>query len=182
MMQPAAPDASELRTDIERLKAEIDALTTERAARIKACEVPIPEEEQRACHLAGFRIEAARLSNIGPARCAVLRSWGIDTAADIDEARVADIPGFGRTLTEKLVLWRERLEAGFVYSDKATVDPLQVQAIDRQLAPRRTRLMKELRDGISELERRIGSYVKERQVLWARVEAAFEARMLARHR
>ena len=47
--------------------------------------------------LATFRIEDAKLTNIGPARCAVLRSWGIDTAADVDEAKIADIPGFGST-------------------------------------------------------------------------------------
>ena len=37
----------------------------------------------------------------------MLRSWGIDTAADIDEARIADIPGFGKNLTDTLVIWRD---------------------------------------------------------------------------
>ena len=47
-------------------------------------------------------------------------------------------------------------EKAFVYNAVAIVDPLEVQRIDRQLAARRTKLMKELRERISEVERRVG--------------------------
>ena len=180
LAQPDPPDVSDLRPAIEALKKDLDALAAEREARIRACATPEPEAEQRARYLAGFRIEAAKLTNIGPARCAVLRSWGIDTAADVDEAKIADIPGFGKNLTDKLVIWRDMKEKAFVYNAAAIVDPLEVQRIDRQLAARRTKLMKELRERISEVERRVGQFNSDRAALWTQVETAFNARMLAR--
>ena len=91
LAQPGPPDVSNLRP--EALKKDLEALAAEREARIRACAVFEPEAEQRTRYLATFRIEAAKLPNIGPARCAVLRSWGIDTAADVDEGKIADIPG-----------------------------------------------------------------------------------------
>jgi DNA-binding helix-hairpin-helix protein with protein kinase domain len=162
------------------LKKDLDALAAEREARIRACASPEPEPEQRARYLAGFRIEAAKLTNIGPARCAVLRSWGIDTAADVDEGRIADIPGFGKNLTDKLVIWCDMKQKAFVYNGIAIADPLEVQRIDRQLAARRTKLMKETRERISEVERRVGQFNSDRAALWTQVEMAFNARMLAR--
>jgi DNA-binding helix-hairpin-helix protein with protein kinase domain len=117
---------------------------------------------------------------IDPARCAVLRSWGIDTAADVDAGKIADIPGFGKNLTDKLVIWRDVKERTFIYNAAPVIDPLEVQRIDRQLAARRTRLMKELRERIAELERRVASFNSGRAALWRQVEAAFSARMLAR--
>ena len=91
------------------------------------------EAEQRARYLAGFRIEAAKLTNIGPARCAVLRFRGINTAADVEEDRISEIAGFGKSLTDKLVIWGAVKEKAFVYNAAAIADPLEVQRIDRQL-------------------------------------------------
>ena len=55
-----------------------------------------------------------------------------------------------------------------------------MQHIERQLAVRRTKLMKELRERIAEVERRIDRFTNARAVLWGQVEAAFKERMLAR--
>ena len=141
---------------------------------------PSSRPSSRARYLAGFRIEAAKLPNIGPARCAVLRSWAIDTAADVDEGKIADIPGFGKNLTDKLVIWRDMKEKSFIYYDAPIVDPLEVQRIDRQLAARRAKLMKELRERIAEVERRVAQFNSGRAALWTQVEASFSARMMAR--
>ena len=37
----------------------------------------------------------------------MLRSWGVEAAAEIDEEKVGSIPGFGRKLTERLVNWAQ---------------------------------------------------------------------------
>ena len=173
--QPGPPDVSALRSPIEQVKQQLDALAAERDARIKACSAPEPEDAQRARYLGSFRIEDAKLPNIGPARCAVLRSWGIDTAADIEVAKIAEIPGFGKSLTDKLVIWREMREKAFVPTTNAIIDPLEVQKIDRQLATRRTKLMKELREKIAEVEARMKPFHDMRARLWADVEAAHVA-------
>lgn len=56
------------------------------------------------------------------------------------------------------------------------IDPLEVQRI----AIRRTKLMKDLRERIAEVERRVAGFNSGRDALWRQVEAAFNARMLAR--
>lgn len=173
------PDVSDLKPPIHALKQQLDALAAERDARIQACAAPEPEDAQRVRYLGALRIEDAKLHNIGPARCAVLRSWGIDTAADVEEAKIAEIPGFGKNLTDKLVIWREMKENGFAPSTASIVDPLEVQRIDRQLAARRTKLMRDLREKIAEVERRTADFVKEREARWAKVEAAHQARQRA---
>jgi DNA-binding helix-hairpin-helix protein with protein kinase domain len=178
--QPTPPDVSDLRPPIESLKAELDALSAERQAAIAACAAPESEQDQRARYLGGLRIEDAKLANIGPARCAVLRSWGIDTAADIDEAKISEIPGFGKSLTDKLIIWREFKEKAFIASTASIIDPHEVQRIDRRLATRRTKLMKELRERITEVEGRMSDHIKQREALWARVEAAYQARLAHR--
>ena len=180
LTQPEPPDVSDLRPPIEALKKDLEAIAAEREARIRACAMSQTEAEQRAQLLASFRIEGAKLANIGPARCAVLRSWGIDTAADVDESKIADIPGFGKNLTDTLVVWRDMRDRGFVYMPAPVIDPLEVQRIDRQLAARRTKLMKELRERIVEVEQRVGRFNADRAALWGQVEAAFNERMLAR--
>jgi DNA-binding helix-hairpin-helix protein with protein kinase domain len=174
------PDLSGERRALEDLKAKIDALASEREGRIKALARSVPEAEQRARYLGQFRIEDAGLHNIGPARCAVLRSWGIDTAADVDAARVAEIPGFGRNLTDRLVNWRWGREQNFRFMPLAIADPMEVQKLDRELAAQRINLMKDLRTGIAELESRIKRAHGDRVALWVTVERAFNAWMLNR--
>lgn len=164
---PAAPDVTDLAGPIAAVKTKLDALAVERDNRIRACAAPMPEDEQRVRYLAQYRIEDARLHNIGAARCAVLRSWGIDTAADVDVVKISAIPGFGKNLTDKLLLWRENHEKGFTPSTAVVIDPLEVQKIDRDLASRRTRLMKELREYILEMERRFAPVVQAREAILA---------------
>ena len=52
----------------------------------------------------------------------MLRSWGIDTAADVDAGKIADIPGFGKNLTDKLVIWRDMKDKAFNYNAAPIVD------------------------------------------------------------
>jgi DNA-binding helix-hairpin-helix protein with protein kinase domain len=172
--QPDPPDVSNLRPTIEHLKKQLDVLALEREVAIRACARLETEDAQRAHYLGTLHIEDAKLANIGPARCAVLRSWGIDTAADVDEANIAAIPGFGKYLTDKLVIWRDIKAKNFVPNTTATIDPHDVQRIDRRLAARRTKLMKDLREQVTGVERRMGDYLKERDALWALVEAAYQ--------
>ena len=66
--------------------------------------------------------------------------------------------------------------------DSHIVIPLKESSagIDRQLAARRAKLMKELRERIAEVERRVALFNSGRAALWGQVETAFNARMLAK--
>ena len=138
-LKAGAPDLPAERRIILELKAKLDGLATERTARLRALAKPVSESQQRLTYLEQFRIDEAGLFNIGGARIAVLRSWGVETAAEIDERKISSIPGFGRNLTERLVNWREGLEQRFHFEPTAVADPRDVQRIDRELAARRTR-------------------------------------------
>jgi DNA-binding helix-hairpin-helix protein with protein kinase domain len=176
-----APDFSGERRALQDVKAKIEALASERESRLRALARPIPEAEQRARYLGRHRIENAGLHNIGVARSAVLRSWGIETAAEVDATKVAAIPGFGRNLTDRLTNWRWGLEQNFKFTPMSLTDPIEVQNLDRELAARRISLVKELRTGIAGLEQRVNSASNDRSVLWSKLETVFNAWMLIRH-
>jgi DNA-binding helix-hairpin-helix protein with protein kinase domain len=162
------------------LKASLDALGPERERRVKALEKTITEAEQRARYLGQYRIEDAGFYNMGVARSVVLRSWGIETAADIDEAKIAQVPGFGRNLTDRLVNWRDGLEGRFLFEPAAVADPLDVRKVDREIAIQRIAFMKELRIRVVGLENQARRILDDRTTQWKRLEAAFGERMLAR--
>jgi hypothetical protein len=52
---------------------------------------------------------------------------------------------------------------------------------DTDLAARRIKLKRELRNGIAEIERGMGVFVNERAVMWKRLESALNDWMLARN-
>lgn len=64
-------------------------------------------------HLQQHAIADARLEGIGPSRKEMLRSFGIETAADVTREAIRQVPGFGPHLTQVLVAWRDTLEQGF---------------------------------------------------------------------
>jgi DNA-binding helix-hairpin-helix protein with protein kinase domain len=55
-------------------------------------------ENQLTHYLERFAIANAKIPKIGSARKAVLRSFGIETAADVDQRKISAIQGFGPTL------------------------------------------------------------------------------------
>lgn len=126
-------------------------------------------------YLGSLRFEDAKVPNIGAARCVVVRPWGIDTATDIDDATVAEIPGFGRSLTDKLMVRRMMREKYFTPSTTVIVAPLDVQRINRYFAVRRSKLVKDLRERIAEVERAMEPYLAERARRWAEVEETYAA-------
>jgi hypothetical protein len=72
-------------------------------------------KRQLQTYLDGFDIEHARIKGIGPAKQAALASYGIDTAADVSEAKLLQVPGFGSATIQPLLDWRIGLERRFVY-------------------------------------------------------------------
>lgn len=69
------------------------------------------EEVQRKAYLKRCFIATADIKGIGVNRKAMLRSYGIETAADV--TGYIRVPGFGDVLISELFNWRTRVEAGF---------------------------------------------------------------------
>ena len=58
--------------------------------------------------LDAFMISGASISGIGIERTRVLASHGIETAADVNVRDVRSVPGFGPSLTDALMAWRNK--------------------------------------------------------------------------
>ena len=120
----------------DRLKEELGKLTSTREAR------------QRAAFLDRFLIRSARIGGIGPVRKATLMSFGIETAADISQIAVRQVPGFGEVMTRNLLDWRHTLELRFRYNPVRNAQDLADEnRLRADFARRRGNLEAVIRDG-----------------------------------
>ncbi len=118
------------------------------------------------------RILDAEIPGIGPARVAMLQSYGIETAADVTEADVFKVPGFGPVRTRSLLDWRRAIEQRFVFDPSRGVDPSDIQAIDREISFTRMRLEDDLRRGPDMLRQVSQQVVSVREAVGPELEAA----------
>ena len=168
------------KSSILALKHKIDGLAVERQTRLAAMTGQVVSE-QRLAYLRQHRIADANLYNIGPARLATLHAHGFETAADVDKRRLSNIAGFGSHLVFRLVLWRRQLEDAFDRARPNADDAARRSRIDKEIARRRAHLVTLLRGDIAKLETLSERIVSSRTRLWPRLEAAFAARMHAKH-
>jgi len=105
------------------------------------------QQRQLQAFLQPIRIEDAKIDGIGQSRKATLVSFGIETAADVVESALRQVPGFGPSSTKKLLVWRQSLEAGFRYQTGQGIPPAELAALERELSARLKKLEQELTDG-----------------------------------
>ncbi len=102
-------------------------------------------------YLDRFRIDKASISNIGRSRCAVLRSNGVETAADVSYQKIIGIQGFGDALTSDILAWRKRLETKFRFDHSKGVDKRDLDDLERRIARKQRDLEVRLANGANEL-------------------------------
>ena len=148
------PDASqrfsaklaELRTS----KTEYQNLHTIRQRKLQQLEKEV-HQRQLERFLDAHRIDKAHINGIGLARQITLRSYGLETAADISLNAVLAVPGFGPTYAAKLLVWRSSIEQRFVFDPTRGVDPQDRRAVETDIQTRRTKLEQEFRSGVTVL-------------------------------
>jgi DNA-binding helix-hairpin-helix protein with protein kinase domain len=89
-------------------------------------------ESQKEDFLQRHFISDEKISDIGGTRQATLASYGIETAFDISEARIDQVPGFGPKLTRRLLSWRLEIEGRFVFQPSVGVPADQQQALEQR--------------------------------------------------
>ncbi len=134
---------SEVRTKYLNLEA---AFTKERAALSS-------REWQLRKYLSQIFIDDHDIPGIGPTRRAVLQSFQIETAADVDWSKVDAVPGFGWGLTKQLVGWRKSLEAQFQYDPSRGIDPSDLAQVNNKYAKLRRDFEMTLLAGADELRK-----------------------------
>ena len=86
-------------------------------------------EAQLQIFLQRFYIERAKIKGIGNTRKVMLRSYGIETAADVELHRVQAISGFGPVIAGNLVAWRRSVEKRFMFDPNQPINPTDIAAV-----------------------------------------------------
>lgn len=151
---------TEKRGELDRKREEYLGLTSAHQ-RERALLSAKREQLQRARYLDTFYIANAQIPRIGPGLKEALRSWGIETAADVTASKVDEVPGFGPTRVEELLKWRAAIERRFTFEPRRDVDPADIAALDHRFAMKRQGIERLLGSGASEL-RSVAGTVKQR--------------------
>jgi DNA-binding helix-hairpin-helix protein with protein kinase domain len=143
----------DLRQSLKSTKETYEGLPREQARRLEEY-TKNRRAVQLQMHLSTCLIRRFDISKIGTGRKTILLSYGIETAADISEAAVLRVPGFGPGLTEALLSWRRSMEGRFVYVPGSTpADTAAMNAIKADVAQKAVRLKDELSTGPAKLTR-----------------------------
>ena len=108
-------------------------------------------ERQQKKFLENCFIDTCISPRLGENRKAALRSFGIETAADIAPHKIMSIPGFDTTLINELMNWRKQQERKFVYDDENRVSASDIQSLIHTFQPKIRRVEREILAGIEKL-------------------------------
>jgi DNA-binding helix-hairpin-helix protein with protein kinase domain len=139
-------------SQLEATKQTWQDLNNERHRRLRMLEQQ-REASQRRAFLDRFKLEHATIPGIGPGRKAMLASYNVETAADIEHGRISKIPGFGPALIGSLRTWHAKVEAKFRFDPSKGVDPQEIAALDREIAVKRAALERDILNGPADLKR-----------------------------
>jgi DNA-binding helix-hairpin-helix protein with protein kinase domain len=132
-------------------------------------------ERQLRRYLDQYRIDQADIAGLGPGRKVTLQSYGMETAADLSQAALATVPGFGPSLISKLVDWRGSLERGFAFDPTQPLEVADLAALEHDIAAQRAKLEAALRHGPAQLYQMRDQILARRQSLLPTVTAALKA-------
>ena len=158
------PGFSDIRRELDTSKARYDNLPQQRAKRLQELSEQIRQRQLQE-YLDRFPLALARIPGIGPAKAAMLASHGIDTAGDIEHAKVLAVPGFGQVTTKKLLVWRRSYERTFRFDPRRGVSPSDTMAVERDIAMARSALERDISTGLSRLKAVAASAASRRAAL-----------------
>ncbi len=144
------PPFARVRQTLETQKRDYDDLPNQRARRLQKLWED-RRQSQMAEHLDRCQIALARIPNIGRAKVATLQSYGIDTAADIDAAKIIRIPGFGPATVKRLTDWRHAQEGQFRFDSARGPAQATVNAVENDIMTRRRKLEQDITAGLAQL-------------------------------
>jgi DNA-binding helix-hairpin-helix protein with protein kinase domain len=109
-------------------------------------------ERQLTLFLERYYVSHAKIKGIGNGRKATLRSYGIETAADVVRHRIEGISGFGPAMAGTLIGWRVSLERSFVFNPNQPINPADIMAIKNDVARQTGDVVTKLRKCLSNLQ------------------------------
>jgi hypothetical protein len=110
------------------------------------------KEAQLRSFLQQFYIAYAKIRGIGRNRKILLRSYGVETAADVEQNRVQQISGFGPVVAGSLIAWRKSIEKRFVFNPNQPISPADIAAIKAAVLKKKSQLEGDLRQSLARLQ------------------------------
>lgn len=151
--QEVGPEAfAKKKQDFARLRDEYQQLSEREKAELASLHASA-EARQKNQFLERHFLDAAAISGVGPAKKAALRSFGIETAADVTWNKVISVRGFGEVLTQAVVDWRKACERRFVFNPNLAVTEADKNAVRAKVVTRRRTIEITLNAAATELQR-----------------------------
>lgn len=100
-----------------------------------------------------FFISDAQLPRIGQGRVATLESFGIETAADIEDYALSLVPGFGQVLISTLIAWRSALASQFRFNPSTALPQGELNRLLQRQTHQRNEVFNQAAVLTSEAER-----------------------------
>ena len=160
--------------ELVELRARWTALPEFRAQRLRDLESN-RSERQLSRFLDGFRIQPGEVGGVGTSRKSVLESFGIETAADIHEAKLYMVPGVGAKLRSALVAWRRGLEGRFRFDPDQDGNPPDEDMVEQEVLVERLKLEAAIRKGFADLQQLQKQTLFSRTSLKSKVEETHRA-------
>ena len=137
----------------KNIKESIDSIPKTKRQRMQELRQK-SEEIQKNKFLDQYFIENHNFKKtlIGPSYKTVLRSYGIETAADIDAKRIRQIPGFGPARTAALVDWKKSLERQFVFKPNEAISQADINRVNKEIVDLHDKLVSQLERAPQELK------------------------------
>jgi DNA-binding helix-hairpin-helix protein with protein kinase domain len=100
---------------------------------------------QEMAFLKQYAIDTCPVAGIGAQRKSQLRSFGIETAYDIEKSIITSLPGFGQTLCDSLLKWRASLLKQFRFDANKQITNFERDAVLRRYQQTAAALLKKLK-------------------------------------
>ena len=136
-------------------------------------------EAQLHRYLDRFLITDAKIRKIGSGRKAVLASFGVQTAADVNQQRIFSIQGFGPVLIAELMAWRQSVVNKFVFNASEPVNQSDLFALRARIAQRKAELDSKIRASTASLQQTSATSLSQRTRLINLATQTFGARSQA---
>lgn len=149
----AGPEGFHAQKDaLRKLRDEFQALPVEERKELDKLHATA-HARQKQKFLERLFIDNADIPGVGAARKSTLRSFGIETAADVDRHRILQVKGFGESLTRSITDWKASCERRFVFNPANAVSEADKNMVKAQFGARKSALAASLGEGATGLQR-----------------------------
>jgi DNA-binding helix-hairpin-helix protein with protein kinase domain len=176
--QPGNGRFLKIRAEINEYIRSLSDLPKDEARELQKLEQNKKDAQLRR-HLDRFLIANAKIAKIGSGRKAVLASFGVQTAADVELQKVTAIQGFGPTLVSSLMAWRQSVANKFVFNASEPVNQSDLTNLKARIANRKVELDNKIRGSAAGLQQASSDSLTQRAKIASLANQAFATRKQA---